>query len=281
MDFSVGSVMRRSLAVLARNAGKFGVVALVFTLPSVVYSQMLSTELSGIAGSPAGPAPVVERSDTSGTRIIAFMFVGGMIMFLLQALAAAMLSYGTIRDLRGGTVTLSECLSGSLPAAFRVLGITVLLGLLIVLASMVAAIPGGILAALGMRFFGTILLAAPVVAVAMIITRYWLAIPAAVVEGTGVIASLARSSALAKGHGWRVFGLVALLYGMSFGVAWIIGLVAGSANPTAPSLPAAIPGIVVAAFFLAWQSVAAAVAYHDLRIALEGRPGDDVATVFE
>lgn len=281
MGFSVGSALRQSLAVLVRNAGNFGVVAVVFTLPAIVYSQMLLAELSEIAGSQVATGigdPTVE----AGSRIIAITFLGSLILFLLQALAAALLSYGTIRDLRGGPASLLECLSGSLPAAFRVLGITLLLGLFIVLASFVAAIPGGIVLALGLGTVGSILMVvAPAVAVAYIFTRYWVAIPVAVVEGTGVVASMKRSAALARGHGWRVFGLIAVLYVLNIAAAWIANLITGTGDLTVPSWPAVIFGLLVAAFFLAWRSVAAAVAYHDLRIAHEGHQGDQVARVFE
>jgi len=273
MVFTVGSVLRQSLLILGRNAAGFGIVAVVFTLPAIAYSQFLLGELAELGGDPSG---------ASGARILAIIFVGSMTLFLLQAVAAAILCYGTIRDLRGGAAGLGESLRGGLPAIFRVMGITILLGLLIVLSSFVAAIPGGLAAAAGMGAAGAILSGlAAAIAFAMIFTRYWIAIPVAVVEAAGVIASLKRSAAMTKGQRWRVFGLILVLYGLNFGVAWLTDSVTNSADLSAPGWPAVILGLVVASFFLAWRSIAAAVAYHDLRIAREGHQGDEVARVFE
>jgi len=273
MVFTVGSVLRQSLLILGRNAAGFGIVAVVFTLPAIAYSQFLLGELAALAGEPAG---------ASGPRILAIITVGSLALFLLQSVAAAILCYGTIRDLRGGPAGLWESLRGGLPAIFRVVGITLLLSLLIVLATFVAAIPGGVVVAAGMRTAGTILLGLAItIAFAMILTRYWIAIPVAVVEAAGVIASLKRSAAMTKGQRWRVFGLILVLYGLNFGVAWLTDSVTNTADLSVPGWPAVIVGLVVASFFLAWRSIAAAVAYHDLRIAREGRQGDEVARVFD
>ena len=273
MVFSVGSVLRQSLLIFGRNATGFGIVAVAFTVPAIAYSQFLLGELTELERDPSG---------ASGAGILAIILLGSLALFLLQAVAAAILCFGTIRDLRGGAAGLWESLRGGLPAMFRVMGITILLSLLIVLSSFVAAIPGGLAAAAGMGTAGAILSGlGAATAFAVIFTRYWIAIPVAVVEATGVIASLKKSAAMTKGQRWRVFGLILVLLSLNFGAAWLVDSIASTANASAPGWPAIILGLAVASFFLAWRSIAAAVAYHDLRIAREGSQGDEVARVFE
>ena len=273
MVFSVGSVLRQALLILARNAAGFGTVAVVVTLPAAAYSQFLMDELAGLEGDPSG---------ASGARALALIFGGSLALILLQSVAAAILSYGTIRHMRGGAAGLWESLRGGLPAVFRVVGITLLLTLLLVLAMFVAVMPGLLVVAVGMGTAGSILLVlAAAIAFAMIFTRFWIAIPVAVVEAAGVIDSLKNSAAMTKGQRWRVFGLILVLYGLNFGAAWLFDSVFSSADSSAPGWPAVILGLAVGTFFLAWRSIAAAVAYHDLRIAREGPQGNQVARVFE
>ena len=45
----------------------------------------------------------------------------------------------------------------------------------------------------------------------IVMTMFWVAIPAAVVERPGVIASLKRSAELTTGNRWRVFGIYAVI----------------------------------------------------------------------
>ena len=74
-----------------------------------------------------------------------------------------------------------------------------------------ALLPAGALAGAGVAL-GTLFAIVPGVYLA---TRWSMLAPALVIEGLTVRASFARSHALVKGHGWQVFGLLALLLGLT------------------------------------------------------------------
>jgi hypothetical protein len=111
----------------------------------------------------------------------------------------------------------------------------------------------------------------------IVMTMFWVAIPAAVVERPGVFASLGRSLDLTRGCRWRVFGVVVILIVISLVAQQIAGMVAAASG--------AVFGIVfvafVTAFFTALTAVAGAVSYHDLRLAKEGGDSADIAAVYD
>ena len=110
------------------------------------------------------------------------------------------------------------------------------------------------------------------------LTMWFVTTPACVVERLGVFDSMARSSALTRGHRWQIFGMMALIAiaeGIAgAGVKAVLGL-AGNA------------GLVIAGTLI-WSSVTSAfsaifavVTYHDLRVAKEGIDTQRIAAVFD
>lgn len=278
LEFAVGRVLGRSLSVLRRNARGFGLLAVIFALPTVVFSDGAAARLFG----PAVMSGRISAQAISTAQIVILGVAAGLAFIVLQAVAAGILSYGTVRDLRWHRAGLAECLRGSLPALFPVIGIAVLATVLLFVAMAVAALPGAAVMSGGAGTVGTSLMVlGVVVAGGTIYTALWLSVPIAVVEGSGAVASLKRSAAMTKGYRWRVFGLVVVLVGLNIGADWLASFVKGVADMSLLAWPAIVLDVLIAAFFLAWEAVAAAVAYHDLRILREGHDGDDMVRVFE
>lgn len=246
-DFEIGSVIRRSFLVLFKNFGPFILLSLVFMLPSQ-FPLLL-----------ASPEPVEAGGDASVDAMVPLATF--VVHFLSTSLLSATLVYGTIIQLRGGHATAMESVVKGLGLLLPVIGVSLLAGL-ITLAGMLLLIIPGILAFIVL----------------------WVAVPAAVVERPGIVASLRRSAELTDGYRWRVLGVIAVILLISAVIEMLVvgPLVATMGNATeGMPIGATIILLVVQAFFAALSAVTIAVSYHDLRIAKEGVGTAHIAAVFD
>ncbi len=266
-EFRVGTVLSRSMAILARNIVPFVLIAIVFTLPTFMATALIDPQ-SGmmdpktIQALEYGSEAALETFLLMAAAAIGLMLVG----FVLSMLATAAMVYGTFQDLRGAPATIGGSLRHGLRTVLPVLGVALLYVLLMMVGAVFLVIP-----------------------MFIVLVMFWVAIPASVVERPGVIASLSRSASLTKGHRWRIFGIYSAIL--------IVAMVASGMAQTPLALSAAysgasglssgmylvsnILGLLVNAFFVALGAVASAVAYHDLRAVKEGFDIDQFASVFE
>jgi len=256
-EFRVGSVLGRSLSVLTRNIVPFGILGLIFTWPLVLDDA--EGEPGTEAPSGVDPAGAVDALVLAEFIIVLAIVLG--IIFLVIAmymLCISTMAYGTFQDLRGSRVRVVECLRRGLSTVFPVVGVAFLNTVLVILGTMALIIPG-----------------------IMLWVALWVAVPVAVVERPGVIASLRRSAWLTKGHRWRIFGIV-LVLGLLNGVANSVVLVPfATLTGDAAAAVANVVAYLITVFFMAWGAVAAAVAYHDLRLEKEGVGVNEIAAVFD
>jgi hypothetical protein len=190
---------------------------------------------------------------TSAAAVWAFL--GAILTIVLNALSEAIVVYGAFEDMRGRRVDLMESTRIGLRRFFPVLGVALGVAILTGLASLLFIIPGII-----------------------VFTRWFVAMPACVVEKFGVSDSMGRSSELTKGHRWKIFGL------------WLVVIVAGTIvegaiddgmRAVAGAAPALVLGLVWSAVWGAFYSIMVVVTYHDLRVAKEGVDTDQIAAVFD
>jgi hypothetical protein len=112
----------------------------------------------------------------------------------------------------------------------------------------------------------------------VLLTMWFVATPACVVERLGVGASMARSSALTQGHRWKIFGMMILV--------GVIESIAGVAVKAALGLTGNA-GLIMAGMLIwsgvwgAFHAVFAVATYHDLRVAKEGIDTEQIAAVFD
>jgi hypothetical protein len=134
---------------------------------------------------------------------------------------------------------------------------------------------GATVAMVGLAVLGFVLLIIPA---AMIISRYFVVVPACVVEGLGPVQSMRRSTELTMGYRWRIFALW---------FAILITEIIVQMELDQAIRPSGYFSLVLASQVLwdmavgAFAAVATAVTYRDLRIAKEGIETDQVATVFD
>ena len=183
------------------------------------------------------------------------LVIYAVLSIVLPQFITAIVAYGTIQELRHHSVSTGEALTRGLQLALPVLGVVIVASIAIAIGAMLLVVPGLIL-----------------------FVMFWVAIPVAVVERPGVIASLQRSAFLTKGNRWRIFGLIVIL--------WLILIMISTVETLAFAATAAsgaYPYIdyVVTAFVTVVFAVVSAVGYHDLRLLKDGVDVETIAAVFD
>jgi len=187
-----------------------------------------------------------------------------LVGLVLGQIVTITLIFGTVQSLRGRKAGLGECLNqglGRLPAA---IGVAILAGLGIALGVVLLIIPG-----------------------LFLMTLWAVAVPAAVVERTGIGESFTRSSNLTDGRRWRVFGVLVVSWIVTNVIVFIVaavvgGIVIGAGATTMAALaPLFIVLWIVGAIMQAFMSVLSGVLYYFLRRDKEGADIESIASVFD
>jgi hypothetical protein len=240
-DFRVGRILSRTSSVLSRNFLPFFIVTAIANLPGALLIK-LSTDAATVA-----PEAAFQN--------VGMIFIGLILTVVLNVLCQAIVLYGAFQDMRGRPVNLVESLQVGFRRFFPIVGLAIIAYFLIMLGSMLLIVPGLIL-----------------------LTMWFVATPACVVEQLGPIKSMRRSSQLTKGHRWKVFGLILLVAVLGSVVVGVINL--GFELMAGPIL-ALISGLVLNGIWGAFYAIAVVVTYHDLRAAKEGTSTEQIAAVFD
>ncbi len=182
----------------------------------------------------------------------------------LSYLATAAVTYATIQELRGRRVSFREFCARGLAQGGVAIRVALLSGIWFILGLIALVVPAFVL-----------------------LVIWWVAIPVAVAERLGAVASLRRSTELTKGYRWRIFALMlgffvaAVAIGVVFAVLVVIpSELLGSSEVAADRLLTVAVWLWTSSFMAA-QSVLTAVGYYHLRVAKEGIGIEEIAAVFD
>ncbi len=195
---------------------------------------------------------MVTRVVAGGGGAVAF-YALIVLWIVLYFLLFATLTHGTICDLRGTPARIGESLRWGRAVLFPVIGIT-----------FVATAGAGL---------GAILLLIPGL---LLMTMWWVAVPVAVIERTGVLASLRRSAELTRGYRWRVFGVIAVVYLGQIVLEMLTNFIL-----TGAPIFRHFAGFMVTVAATAYFAVVTAVCYHDLRVLKNGVGVNEIARGFD
>jgi hypothetical protein len=182
----------------------------------------------------------------------------------LGLIAAAAVTYATVQELRGRRVSFGEFFGRGLAQGGAAIRVALLSGILLILAFIALIIPGLI-------FY----------------VMWWVAIPVAVIERPGAIASLRRSAALTAGNRWRVLGLMLCFFVAAVAAGALLGgsfaalAFAAGGDEVRIDQASTIASWLFVALFMAAQAVLTAVSYYHLRVVKEGVGIDEIAAVFD
>jgi hypothetical protein len=193
-------------------------------------------------------------SGESGWGVVPARFVSA----LANLVVTAALTYGVLQSLRGETVPLGRLLGSGFSKMGSVLLVSIGFGLIVFLGFVLLVVPGVIA-----------------------LCALYVAVPAVVVEDVGPGEALGRSRTLTKGSRWSILA-VALVVGV---VTFVAAAAAGALVALGVSaLPHPVPALLstaIVALLTPLGACAAAVAYHDLRVAKEGVDTATLVKVFE
>ncbi len=216
-------------------------------LTLLVYSPLVIYTLAVVSG------------DMTLSRVQTWSMVTSLGASFLFLLASAAICYGTFEQLRGRHAGVGKSIAVGLSRLFPVLGVGILAGLCVVGGFFLLIVPGVIF-----------------------LCMLWVAVPVAVVEKPGVLASLKRSADLTSGYKGQIFGVAVVLWLISFGVNKLIEKMFVSDTMTLSDLRVyMVVALLVTVVLYSLQAVATAVGYHDLREAKEGVDVEELVKVFE
>ncbi len=283
--FSIGGILVRGAEVLRRNLAPFGTLSASFMLPPFVLGLMLGTGTGRLMTEAELQAQFAAPPIGIGALILLWILLWILLYFLLFAT----LTHGTICDLRGTPARIGNSLNWSLGRLLPVIGIIIVATVAIVLTFMVTLLIvaifnlfsgfniGAAVAGTGMVAVGAALIAIMLFAPGlMLVTMWWVAVSASVVERTGIFASLRRSAELTRGYRWKVFGVIVVIYTGQFALDQLTNVILASA-PIFSLVASFLVTVAVTAYF----AVVTAVCYHDLRILKHDVGIDDIARVFD
>jgi hypothetical protein len=181
--------------------------------------------------------------------------IGVVLAGVLGLLSQAVMLHAAFQAMRHRPVSLGDSLRVGLGRVLSILGLAIVMGVLLILGFIALVIPMFIL-----------------------LTMWWVATPACVVERTGPWTSLKRSAALTKGHRWKVFGLIFLLFIVNLIVTQILEVVLLLVGSDILSI---LARLFWGALYGAYNAIAVVMAYHDLRVAKEGVDIEQIASVFD
>ncbi len=200
-----------------------------------------------IFGLLAGAPSLVEVIGQAGALIF-------VVSLLINGLMNGALAYGTFMDLSGQRASFAACIGRGLALVLPVLGVVFLAALATAAGMMLLIIPGFIVAIM-----------------------LFVAVPVAVVERPGVVASLRRSRELTKGNRWRIFWILIVAQIITQAIVQIGGLLVAG---LAPAVTLSVE-VTLSSLFGAFAAVIVAVVYYELRSAKEGARVDQLAAVFD
>ena len=243
-DFRVGRVIGRAATILSQHFVIFFPVAVVAAAPQVLLVQR---SLEAMASRTVGPDAFIET----------FIMIGvGMVLAgVLALLTQAVMLHAAFQAMRHRPVSFGDSLRVGLSRVLPILGLGIVMFVLLLLGFIALVIPMFIL-----------------------LTMWWVATPACVVERTGPWTSLKRSAELTKGHRWKVFGVMFLLAIINSIASGILDIVFGLIGNDVVTI---LGRLIVAALYTAYGAIAVVMAYHDLRVAKEGIDIEQIAAVFD
>lgn len=239
---AMGSVVSQTFATLGRNLVPIGVVAFVVAVLTIVLSF--------------GIGYVAALVFASSTALVVAPALGVLVALVVRTVATGGITHIAISDLNGSRADVGQAFATGIRLAFPLLGLGIVVGLGVGLASLLLVVPGLMLA-----------------------MRWAVATPARVVEGPPMGSALTRSGELTAGNRWRIFGLFVALGLFSLLVTYLATKV-GAAVGGEGGLIGGVTQIIAGTITTSVSATGIAVLYAELRRVREGATPSQLAAVF-
>ena len=252
-EFSVGDILKLSFSAYFNNLPSFFPLSLIAFAPS--FAVVLLFDSSSVNNPFVGDPTTLNPFSAEYWNIVGVATRESFVDLLCAIWLQAGVAFAVVRHLRGGIPGFLETFVQSLRMLFPAVLVTV-----------VVAVATGI---------GFLLLVVPGVVISLVL---WVAVPAAVVERSGLRA-LGRSAQLTDGYKGQIFGLALILFILQ-SVALAVVVMVSNTVLTDAVVAFVVVQLCGAVLSGIWAT-AVAVTYHDLRVLSEGVDTQVVSRVFE
>ena len=249
--FDMGRVVKRTLGVIGGNIVTLSVLSLLAGIPYLAVVWTTGQFEQSVRESPF---------DSSALVFLALSWLAYLIGSFLQQ---ASITHATIAYLNGRPVSRADCLATAFSSVVQLVLIAVLLFLALIPSLLLLVIP------------------------AIMLMMMWIvAVPACVVERTGVLGSFGRSRELTSGYRWPIFWLYIVFAVVMIVVVVVAGAVIGvsvfaaAGEVPTSSLQMAIETIVTTISSTVFSALIASI-YYELRQLKDGIGPEALASVFD
>jgi len=245
----VGELLDGAVATLRQNPGPMlGLSAIVATgtqLVQLLAAWLLVRDTAAATGSLSDTGEELDAAAVSGSLVVTGL--AGLLGWLATIVLTGILTVVVSRAVLGQKLRAAEAWRAASPRLLRLLGLTLLVGLIIVSPAVVTVLLSLLAWALGASGAVVAVVAVLLGLVALLLTvwlyvRLAVATPALMVETTAlpgggsrastVVGAIRRSNVLVKGAWWRTFGILLLALIITFVVSQVV------------AVPAAVPLLV-------------------------------------
>lgn len=269
-EFRAARIFSEGFRIFRRNFARFFLIAAVARLPLQIFVFGFTMQIMVQA---YGDAAAGHPSPGLGLRMmmqnLRLSIAATIIGFLISMIVTGMLQYLAFQSIRGHHMGTGAAFAKVLRRLLPIIGV---------------AIVSGIFCAIG-----TILLIVPGI---LVFIALCISLPACLIEGQGVFASLGRSRALTKGHRGQIFLVFLIFLAVFVAAAIIVGIAVTVATlilggPIVRHVP--IQQLAIQHFLNFILSSAAtalfgalvAAIYYRLRMLKDGIDINDIAGVFD
>ncbi|ONG51571.1 hypothetical protein BKE38_15900 [Pseudoroseomonas deserti] len=245
-------IVRMTFGVIGRQPVTFLLLPLlVVSLPTIGAQFLLARTLL---------LPDVMVESSASMMVIGVVAGAGMGLFgmLLHYLLQAMLTYAAVADFNGRRASLGESLGRGVAALLPALGAAILMLAGIVLGIALLVVPG-----------------------VMLLCIWAVAVPAVVIERTGVFGGLRRSRELTRGNRWRILGLAIFYVAISLALSGIAVAVAYMLVTTELYWMDTLVQGLTSAVSATIGATGSAALYAELRRIQEGASPETLASIFD
>ncbi|MGQ9630379.1 MAG: DUF7847 domain-containing protein [bacterium] len=262
---NLGEIFAKGFEIYKKSPALWSSIVAAAYIPFYIFRAFLSASM----GYSTIQSLTMEMEKLPDARMVFANILLAALSLVIAIASSGALTKGIAEVYRGATTTLKEAYAFAISRFGRLLGATLLAGLIAGGLFFLIALVGILLNSLLKSHFFLYLFFIPAMAAAIwLLVRYVFYSEAIIIEGEGVGNSLRRSWELTQNSFWRVLGVLLLTTGVLLIATFIVGRIAASLNLNVLLASLVDAGIVILAYPI--QTAIIVTLYFDIRIRQEG-----------
>lgn len=278
--FTVGAVIRQTVQTFFKNIIPFTILSILGVLVIWAVFYFVFSGYSEILSELKDERALFEYIAAHQSELLVRIVLSAIIATAIVLALNASIVYGTIVDLRGSSAGLGECATKGLAKVPGALGISLLL-IIAIVAVMLLLITVSTFLGGGSQDAQSTIVFLTIPFVIYLAIRWYVAIPALVVENSGVVGALKRSADLTSGYRLQILVLISFSAAVSWALSKLSFILMGVLSSLGAHYLGMFAELVLQAISIGFGAVLIAVVYHDLRVSKEGLGTDQIASTLD